>query len=173
MSNREKKIPKIWAGRGARIKAAREAMGLSPEAFGKRLSVSRPAVYKWEENDAIEITPSNLEALAALTGKSEEWFKYGAAKQAVQPAVALAEGDLEERPRTADRVTVSKRDRPDWVDQSDAKAKFWGLVFKLGPTMTDEQAEIACRLLEAIAPAVPAKPADPAPKKRGPAKPKG
>lgn len=173
MSNREKKIPKIWAGRGARIKAAREAMGLSPEAFGKRLSVSRPAVYKWEENDAIEITPSNLEALAALTGKSEEWFKYGAAKQVVMPVLALADGDEQERPGKADSsIAVSKKNRPDWMDQSEARAKFWALVFRMGPTMTDEQAEMACRLLEAIAPAVPAKPADAVPKKRGQARPK-
>jgi|GEM_PF-2992010 len=101
----------------------------------------------------------------------DELYFEPARRHAVQ--LALAEGDEQERPGMAVRETVSKRDRPDWVDQSDAKAKFWGLVFRMGPTMTDEQAEIACRLLEAIAPAVPAKPADPVTKKRGRAKPKG
>lgn len=154
---------------GERLAALLDRAGQPRRGAGaylsKRYKVSNVTANAWL-NGEYRPEPDVARRIALDHGSTFEHLYF-------EPAIALADGDLEERPRTADRVTVSKRDRPDWVDQSDAKAKFWGLVFKLGPTMTDEQAEIACRLLEAIAPAVPAKPADPAPKKRGPAKPKG
>ena len=50
---------------GKRISAGRKALGLSQEALGERLGVSRQAVSKWEMNESAPST-ANLMALAKL-----------------------------------------------------------------------------------------------------------
>ena len=52
---------------GGRIQAGRKAAGLSQEALGEKLGVSRQAVSKWE-NGTSEPNTSNLMALARLYG---------------------------------------------------------------------------------------------------------
>ena len=54
-----------------RIAAARKAAGLTQEALGEKLGVSRQAVSKWETGTADPST-SNLLALAKLFGVSAE-----------------------------------------------------------------------------------------------------
>lgn len=56
---------------GKRISAGRKALGLSQEALGERLGVSRQAVSKWE-NGTSDPSTSNLLALAKLYGVSAE-----------------------------------------------------------------------------------------------------
>lgn len=54
-----------------RIAAARKAAGLTQEALGEKLGVSRQAVSKWESG-ASDPSTSNLLALARLYGISAE-----------------------------------------------------------------------------------------------------
>lgn len=54
-----------------RIAAARKAAGLTQEALGEKLGVSRQAVSKWESG-ASDPSTSNLLALARLYGVSAE-----------------------------------------------------------------------------------------------------
>ena len=54
-----------------RIAAARKAAGLTQEALGEKLGVSRQAVSKWESG-ASDPSTSNLLALAKLYGVSAE-----------------------------------------------------------------------------------------------------
>lgn len=54
-----------------RIAAARKAAGLTQEALGEKLGVSRQAVSKWETG-AADPSTANLLALAKLYGVSPE-----------------------------------------------------------------------------------------------------
>lgn len=54
-----------------RIAAARKAAGLTQEALGEKLGVSRQAVSKWEMGTS-EPSTSNLMALAQLFGVTAE-----------------------------------------------------------------------------------------------------
>ena len=56
---------------GQRIQALRKEKGLSQEALGEALGVSRQAVSKWESG-ASDPSTSNLLALAKLYGVSAE-----------------------------------------------------------------------------------------------------
>jgi len=79
-----------------------------------------------------EATVDKIEMELQIPG----WFSRPLELQAqavpANMAVALADGDEEERPGTAKSDSLKKLDRPDWVDQSEAKAKFWGLVSSWG-----------------------------------------
>ena len=64
-----------------RIAAARKAAGLTQEALGEKLGVSRQAVSKWETGTADPST-SNLLALAKLFGVSAEELLQSVEKSA-------------------------------------------------------------------------------------------
>ena len=58
---------------GQRIAQKRKELGLSQEALGERLGVSRQAIYKWESDSALpEI--EKLVALSRLSGASVGWL---------------------------------------------------------------------------------------------------
>ena len=56
---------------GQRISTYRKQLGISQEALGERLGVSRQAVSKWE-NGTSDPSTANLLALAKLFGVSPE-----------------------------------------------------------------------------------------------------
>ena len=60
-----------------RIAAARKAAGLTQEALGEKLGVSRQAVSKWETG-AADPSTANLLALARLYGVSPEELLHNA-----------------------------------------------------------------------------------------------
>lgn len=60
---------------GQRIAYVRAALGLSQDAFGKRLEVSRGAVGNWERDQGIKT--ENLAAIARLFGAPMDWLANG------------------------------------------------------------------------------------------------
>ena len=57
---------------GAEIRALRAHLGLSREAFGKRIGVSRTMVYRWESGRAAPRRRSSVDKLEALADKTNE-----------------------------------------------------------------------------------------------------
>ena len=58
---------------GEKLKAARKKAGLSQEELAKKLSVSRQAITKWENNKGIPDV-ENLKALSALFDVSVDYL---------------------------------------------------------------------------------------------------
>lgn len=86
---------------GQRIAAHRRALGLSQEALGARLGVSRQAIYKWE-SDAAMPEIEKLVALSRLFGVS-----VGAllgVEEAAQPSEAQPEALTEEQLKTVEEL---------------------------------------------------------------------
>jgi len=57
-----------------RVRQARLEMGWTKRDLAARLGVTERAVYNWEAGKASAIRLLNLRALAALTGRSVDWF---------------------------------------------------------------------------------------------------
>ena len=51
---------------GERIAQKRKELGLSQEALGERMGVSRQSIYKWESDAALRIDPETLEQIEGL-----------------------------------------------------------------------------------------------------------
>lgn len=67
----------MWPGRGKRIEAAREALGLTQSQLAELVGVSRVSVIKWEADDAMEIKGGNLHRLAEKIGRTTHWVLFG------------------------------------------------------------------------------------------------
>ncbi len=61
---------------GIRIKATREARGMSASAFAKLVGVSSTAVSNWE-NNSMEPRPASLTNIARALGVSTEYLQTG------------------------------------------------------------------------------------------------
>ena len=78
---------------GQRIAHQRKGLGLSQEALGDQLGVSRQSIYKWESDSALpEI--DKLIALSRLFGVSVGWLLGVGEPPAPADAPAGAEGEL-------------------------------------------------------------------------------
>jgi len=69
-----------WEDVGARLKSAREDLGLTQEEVAKRLDISRPAVSLIESGKR-PVNSMELNALAKLYHRPLEWFLAGELKQ--------------------------------------------------------------------------------------------
>jgi transcriptional regulator with XRE-family HTH domain len=68
VSARSANLSYMWHGRGQRIRAHRQRLGLSQQALGRAVGVSHVTVRKWEESDSMEIKAGNLHKMAQLFG---------------------------------------------------------------------------------------------------------
>ncbi|MDE2516960.1 MAG: helix-turn-helix transcriptional regulator [Rhodospirillales bacterium] len=66
---------------GARIRAARLALGLTQDQLAERINVSRSAVAQWETGRAGQLT-GNLARIAATLGVGVEHLLHGSDKRA-------------------------------------------------------------------------------------------
>lgn len=106
---------------GQRIAQKRKELGLSQEALGDRLGVSRQSIYKWESNTALpEI--EKLIALSALFGVSVGWLLgvEEAAPEAPADTSELTEAQLNMVEEIVNRYLAAqpappKRRRWPWV----------------------------------------------------------
>ena len=79
---------------GQRIAQKRKELGLSQEALGSKLGVSRQSIYKWEADSALpEI--DKLIALSRLFGVSVGWL-LGVEDPPASSREAAADGELTE-----------------------------------------------------------------------------
>ncbi|WP_022949550.1 XRE family transcriptional regulator [Methylohalobius crimeensis] len=62
---------------GERIKQARAAKGISQQALGNAVGVSRAAVSQWESGDSKGLKPENLLAVSKTLGVTVEWLVHG------------------------------------------------------------------------------------------------
>lgn len=67
--------------RGQRIRFVREQMGLSQEAFGKRLGVAKAAVSGWERDEVDTLRSDNLLGIQRISGFNATWIETGAGDQ--------------------------------------------------------------------------------------------
>lgn len=67
----------IMKTRGDRIRHVREQMGLSQEAFGKRLKVAKAAVSNWERDEVDTIRSDNLLEIQRISGFNATWIETG------------------------------------------------------------------------------------------------
>ena len=74
---------------GQRIAQKRKELGLSQEALGDRLGVSRQSIYKWESDSALPEV-EKLITLAKLFGVSVGWL-LGVEEDAAPEAVPSCE----------------------------------------------------------------------------------
>jgi transcriptional regulator with XRE-family HTH domain len=63
-------------GFAARLREAREALGLSRSKFSRRVGVTPTAVWNWEEANA-RPKPQALTKIAAVLGVSESYLTHG------------------------------------------------------------------------------------------------
>lgn len=98
---------------GLRIQAGRKAAGLSQEALGEQLGVSRQAVSKWESDAAIPEL-ENLIAMSRLFGVSVGVL-LGVEKE--EAVVSLSEQELQAAQAIAEKYAeqTQKRPRVRWV----------------------------------------------------------
>lgn len=83
---------------GQRISDKRKELGLSQEALGEKLGVSRQSIYKWESDSSLPDV-DKLIALSRLFSVSVGWL-LGVEEDAPSPTAAQPEpGDAEERQR--------------------------------------------------------------------------
>ena len=75
---------------GIRIKEARKESGLSQEALGKKVGVTKSAVSQWE-NELTTPTRENILAIADLTGFSFRWLIKGLGERKGANAVMTAD----------------------------------------------------------------------------------
>ena len=79
---------------GQRIAQKRKELGLSQEALGEKLSVSRQSIYKWESDSALpEI--EKLVVLSRLFGVSVGWL-LGAEEESAPGSGELTGEQVEE-----------------------------------------------------------------------------
>lgn len=62
---------------GARIRAAREQIGLSQAQLARSLGITRSACSQWEASDGTAPKRERLEQIAQLLGVSYEWLATG------------------------------------------------------------------------------------------------
>lgn len=62
---------------GARIRAAREQLGLSQAQLARTLGITRSACSQWEASDGTAPKRERLEQIAQLLGVSYEWLATG------------------------------------------------------------------------------------------------
>ena len=79
---------------GDRIKAAREATGLSQEALAKAVGRSQSAVAEWETNESAP-RRDIIGNLADTLKVTQEWLEFGQA--AAQEELSISAGTLTER----------------------------------------------------------------------------
>lgn len=60
-----------------RITKARESMGLTQAELGRRIGVSRSAVWAWESGNTKGLTPENLVACADALGLNVRYLAIG------------------------------------------------------------------------------------------------
>lgn len=77
LSEEEEKKLGRWFGRGLRIRTRREELGLTPEALGKKVGVSRISIMKWESDDHMEIKGGNVQALEDALEVPRGWVLEG------------------------------------------------------------------------------------------------
>lgn len=75
LDSRVKCLP--MATMGDRIKTLREAKGLSQEALGKQLGISRAAVSLWELGQTKNIKNVTMLALVQILGTTQEYLLFG------------------------------------------------------------------------------------------------
>lgn len=80
MSKRKTSVT-VPFGLGARIKAAREARGLTQPELGKIVGVSKSAVNQWENGVVQNLKLPNLFALAQAVGKDPRELVFGEAQE--------------------------------------------------------------------------------------------
>ena len=99
---------------GQRIAQKRKELGLSQEALGDRLGVSRQSIYKWESDSALPEV-EKLIALSKLFGVSVGWLlgvEEGAAPEAA-PSGELTEAQLKMVEEIVDRyIAALPRPKP-------------------------------------------------------------
>lgn len=109
-------------GIGQRIAQKRREQGLSQEALGERLGVSRQSIYKWESEAALpEI--EKLIALSSLFGVSVGWLlgvedvpagEAAPAEDAPRPAGELTEAQLSMVEKIAERYIAAQPKKSAW-----------------------------------------------------------
>lgn len=92
---------------GRRIQEGRRAAGLSQEALGEQLNVSRQAVSKWEADAAIPEL-ENLIAMSRIFGVSIGRLLGVEPEQAEEPKQAPADGELTEKELAAVEAIAAK-----------------------------------------------------------------
>jgi HTH-type transcriptional regulator, cell division transcriptional repressor len=73
---------------GNRVRAAREAAGLTQMALAKKLRVSGTAVWNWEAN-GVHPRPAMLSALAKVLGVSEAYLVSGEVQKTAPARTAM------------------------------------------------------------------------------------
>lgn len=94
-------LPTNLTSRGERIKWARDRLGLTQDALGKRMGKDQTTVGKWERNEAV---PRDIEKLAEeLQIPSPAWLAFGVASidqldgEAIEHAHQFQQLDHEQR----------------------------------------------------------------------------
>ncbi|GAB6043277.1 helix-turn-helix transcriptional regulator [Endothiovibrio diazotrophicus] len=79
------------ASTGERIRAAREAAGLSQRGLADAVGVSRPTVSMWESGEIRSLSAEHLLRLAERFRRSPEWILYGREGRAAERAPVTPE----------------------------------------------------------------------------------
>ena len=79
--SKRKSIVTVPFGLGNRIKAAREARGLTQPELGKMVGVSKSAVNQWENGVVQNLKLGNLFAVAQALGKDVQELVFGDAAE--------------------------------------------------------------------------------------------
>jgi len=90
MSPRRNSSTNAIIGLGARIKAAREAMGWTQAELGKAVGVSKSAVSQWEKGSVQNLKLSNLFRAAEVLQQDARMLVFGAGVEDGAPPYAAA-----------------------------------------------------------------------------------
>lgn len=93
---------------GARIRAAREQLGLSQAQLARSLGITRSACSQWEASDGTAPRRERLAQIAQLLGVSYEWLATG--RSGVESGVGEAS------PRYASSLTAEQREMIELFD---------------------------------------------------------
>jgi len=104
----------------ARIKSAREELGLSQSELARRMGVTRGAVGLWETTG--QISSENIRKLAIDLGVNTEWLETGRGRQSIEEPRRVTLDELERNDEPFDETSK----RPSGILEIDVRAGLGG-----------------------------------------------
>lgn len=120
---------KIPTTMGDRIKAARDALGITQEALGAVAGISGSAVSQLESGASKSINPENLFKIARKLGKSAEWLVTGEGTELPREEIYEALADLpDDTPQHSLDFIQYQIEKADGLMASDKIARYVAMI---------------------------------------------